>query len=57
LLDISAAQIYSPSIGISKISEGIGKLGEICGPKILRTHGDVNALIIVIFSPAARAEK
>jgi hypothetical protein len=36
LLDISAAQIYSPSIGISKIIKDIGELGEIFGPKILR---------------------
>ena len=36
LLHISAAQIYSLSIGISKIIKDIGELGEIFGPKILR---------------------
>jgi len=35
LVDISTAQIYSPSIGISKIGKEVGKLGQIRGPKTL----------------------
>ena len=42
LLDISAAQIYSPSTGISKTSKETPAFGAIRGQQILRKNGQVN---------------
>jgi hypothetical protein len=46
LLDISAAQIYSPSPGTSKTSKATGAFGAIRGQKILRKMDKLTLMVI-----------